>query len=447
MVALLSRKKSREPGIAETSRHPNGHDEHKEDPTMASSLPDNAISGSIAQSGSADAARQAVAAQIALAAAGFSDRAAVVDAVPAEHSSATALRSAHPQLSLETPKLNDPRPNNTERLSMPEWLPMSPETTSQETKLPVVPASPPQSNAILAPPELHVIAPTPISPSAAASTSKAATAGPDTLLHVGENPALAHGNEPSSGVWTHEAGSAAATNDTPSRPSATAEKPAKPRGGWKLFSSKRGLDKAGNPTFHRHSHISKAFCMHKGAVEPPASSRLGAQKAKKPADTSSKEKAAPAEKVAQPLSASPDSTSSPQATEDAKERDHLPAEPSKGRVKIADDANPSRDYNIPLATNATFGTDAYQTALEAPYPTSGTAGGIDYFAGNVTHRQVPANNHEDQAKLVSRQSQLDHHIRDDRQDEEDLTLAFSVKKAANNPEPALAYKVKQPPQA
>lgn len=73
--------------------------------------------------------------------------------------------------------------------------------------------------------------------------------------------------------------STSSSNPRPSQNGSTGSAPGKPRKGANLFSSKRGLDKAGNATIHRHKHIIKAFCMHKGAVEPGSASIADEEKA------------------------------------------------------------------------------------------------------------------------------------------------------------------------
>jgi hypothetical protein len=158
----------------------------------------------------------------------------------------------------------------------------------------------------------------------------------------------------------------------------------KKRGGPKLFGSKRGLDKQGNPTIHKHKHISKIFCMHKGALAP----------------------------------SSPEA----QALLHPPPPDTIPAESSKGKIRIASDAAESKPYNVPLATNATFGPDAYQTALEAPAETTGAT---DYFA-EARHKAIPVNNHEDRAETLTGGKALMQRLHTD--NEEDLTLAYKVLK-------------------
>lgn len=79
-------------------------------------------------------------------------------------------------------------------------------------------------------------------------------------------------------------GAALASTSTSATPRAanggeSSAPPGKPRKGANLFSSKRGLDKAGNATIHRHKHLIKAFCMHKGAVEPGSAINADEEKA------------------------------------------------------------------------------------------------------------------------------------------------------------------------
>lgn len=180
----------------------------------------------------------------------------------------------------------------------------------------------------------------------------------------------------------------------------------KKRGGPKLFGSKRGLDKQGNPTLHKHKHISRIFCMHKGALDPSSSE---------------------AQTILHP----------PQNT--------IPAEPSKGKIRIASDAAESKPYNVPLATNATFGPDAYHTALEAPTEITGAT---DYFA-EARHKAIPVNNHEDRAKTVTAGKALMERLHTD--NEEDLTLAYKVLKPPSADVPdrdaTLSFDVLKPPNA
>lgn len=182
----------------------------------------------------------------------------------------------------------------------------------------------------------------------------------------------------------------------------TAKQPTRKRGGWKLFSSKRGLDKEGNPTTHKHKHISKAFCMHKGAVDPSKS------QANIPV-----EKSAPA--VEDGIAGTTPTT-------------------NNNRIKIAPEATEGREErtynNAPLATNATFGPDAYHTAMEA-YPTSssGQEGEGDYF---TNMRKIPTvkptnvkEEEKDKAQMVKRPTEIMNRLHEGGTG--DLVLAFEVK--------------------
>jgi hypothetical protein len=181
-----------------------------------------------------------------------------------------------------------------------------------------------------------------------------------------------------------------------------AKQPNRKRGGWKLFSSKRGLDKEGNPTTHKHKHMSKAFCMHKGAVDPSKSQ-----------STIPVEKSAP-------------------AVEDGGIAGTTPA--NNNRIKIAPEATEGREErtynNAPLATNATFGPDAYHTAMEA-YPTSssGQEGEGDYF---TNMRKIPPvkptnvkDEEKDKAQMVKRPTEIMNRLHEGGTG--DLILAFEVK--------------------
>lgn len=179
------------------------------------------------------------------------------------------------------------------------------------------------------------------------------------------------------------------------------------RGGWQLFSSKRGLDKEGNPAVHKHKHLIRSLCMHKGAINPGD---------KRVAPTSTR------------------TTSESHARSDTTAVDSLPAEPGKNKIKIADSANASKDRaphgvnpNVPLGTNATFGPEDYQTALEGPE----ASGVTDYFSGvgELKHRAIPVNHvrsdTSDEAHIVRRDTELMQRLKTD--DSEQLTLAFQVK--------------------
>jgi len=202
-----------------------------------------------------------------------------------------------------------------------------------------------------------------------------------------------------------------ATTSKPVTPSPTAQ-PGRKRGGWKLFSSKRGLDKQGNPTTHKHKHISKAFCMHKGAIDPSKNvPTLGTSTEKSTIGTSN--------------------TTAVNGT----------ADPSNNRIKIAPEAIEGREErtynNAPLATNATFGPDAYHTAMEA-YPTSnGEEGdGGDYF---TNMRKIPIikptnveEEEKDKAKMVKRPTEIMNRLHEGGTG--DLVLAFEVKQPPIEPE-------------
>lgn len=191
-------------------------------------------------------------------------------------------------------------------------------------------------------------------------------------------------------------GSAAAAPAAVTKPAAS--QPGKKRGGWKLFSSKRGLDKQGNPTSHKHSHIMKAFCMHKGAVDP---SKL--------------------EKAAVPVTAAV--TAGPSTNADG--------EKDANKVKIAPEATVGREErvytNAPLATNATVGPEGYHTAMEGE-PEDPEAG--DYFTNirkipHVKPAEVDDATHPDDAKLVTRPSEILQKMHEGGTG--DLTMAFEVK--------------------
>lgn len=319
----------------------------------------------------------------------------------------------------------------------------------EETPPAAEPGTIPNSTAATAPSTTQSSVPAPAAtPSAAPSAAPVvdSTTAPVALTSIGT------GNAQPEVIKSSPAAAQAATTkpavtSPPSAATATTEKrvdggkAGKARGGWKLFSSKRGLDKAGNPTVYRHKHSVKAFCMHKGAINPNTSrktekaSTIVKEKSAIPADTHTSSEPASTEGLPKIVN----------GTSGLSSHGDLPAEPGKGRVKIAADANASKDYNIPLATNATFGTDAYHTAMEAPIMTGATRESIDYFSGNLTHRQVPVNNKPDQAKLVSRESQLERQLHTPGDADENLTLAYQVKKTVETDEPALAYKVKVAP--
>jgi hypothetical protein len=101
----------------------------------------------------------------------------------------------------------------------------------------------------------------------------------------------------------------------------------------------------------------------------------------------------------------------------------LPAEPSKNKVKIADDAAASKPTtNVPLATNATFGPEAYQTALEGPEI------GDDYFAQGDLRKAHPMPHdasEKDHAKTVLKPEALMQRLHTGGSG--DLVLAFEVK--------------------
>jgi hypothetical protein len=119
----------------------------------------------------------------------------------------------------------------------------------------------------------------------------------------------------------------------------------------------------------------------------------------------------------------------PAANGKATEKEVLPAEPSKGRVKIASDLPEGRISNAPLMTNATtatFGPEAYQTAREEAGPD-----GDDYFSdfrqARVEPHKVDERRHkDDHSRLVTRDSEIQHRLHDGGSPE--LTLAFEVKK-------------------
>lgn len=280
-----------------------------------------------------------------------------------------------------------------------------------------------------------------------ATSSSAPTAAPvaeptaATPVSSPESTKLAPGHDLKSASTKPAAVSSTSKANATTEKGSDRSKAGKARGGWKLFSSKRGLDKAGNPTVYRHKHSIKAFCMHKGAINPD-----GVSKTEKATAAVSEKATVPVDDPVQARSAvNAEPTANSKGAEGSKLDGELPAEPGKGRVKIAADANASKDYNVPLATNATFGTDAYHTAMEAPLMTGATGQSVDYFSGNLTHRQVPVNNNTEQAKLVSRESELERQLHTPGDADEDLTLAYQVKKTVEPEEPALAYKVKVPP--
>lgn len=221
-------------------------------------------------------------------------------------------------------------------------------------------------------------------------------------------------NNDTSATPAAAAASAVVNNHAAPTPSSQETKQAgRKRGGWKLFSSKRGLDKEGNATLHKHKHISKALCMHKGAIDPSWATQQSSQ-------------AAPSEKAA--------TGSAGLVAGAGGAANGTTTAPSDGRIKIAPEALEGREErtytNAPLATNATFGPDAYHTAMEA-YPTNaGNAEeGGDYF---TDMRKIPPvkpaavdDEHQDQAKLVSRPTEIMNRLHEGGTG--DLVLAFEVK--------------------
>lgn len=244
---------------------------------------------------------------------------------------------------------------------------------------------------------------------AAAST----TLGKDSKAEMHPNPTSATANTKPATAQSSAPATAALTKNTKTLSSASQNSTRK-RGGWKLFSSKRGLDKEGNPTSHAHKHIIKALCMHKGAISPSKNPSEIQKKVPEKTDTATSDAT---------LAAEPEATTANGAAD--------------GRIKIAPEATVGREErtynNAPLATNATFGPDAYHTAMEA-YPTTSDpnlegSGGGDYF---TNLKKIPPvkpslvdDEHQDKAKLVERPTEIMNRLHEGGTGE--LTLAFEVK--------------------
>lgn len=101
----------------------------------------------------------------------------------------------------------------------------------------------------------------------------------------------------------------------------------------------------------------------------------------------------------------------------------LPSEPGRDRVKIAPEAAASKPAtNAPLATNATFGPEAYQTALEGP------GEGDDYFTQGDLRKAHPKPHDEsvkDAAQTVAQPEKILQRLHTG--GSEDLVMAFEVK--------------------
>ena len=189
----------------------------------------------------------------------------------------------------------------------------------------------------------------------------------------------------------------AAMQNSASHSASAGSTPGKKRGGPNLFSSKRGLDKAGQPTLHKHKHIIKALCMHKGSI-PPSTSMASTSTAST-SETSRGNQDLPSIVVSD---------------------DTLVAEPGREKIRIASDANESRPHKASLPTDTSFGPDANATAMGAPEGET-----ADFFTDG-RHRTVPVNDHEDHAEVVSKPQDLMHRLQTDTS--EQLTMAFQVMK-------------------
>ena len=216
---------------------------------------------------------------------------------------------------------------------------------------------------------------------AAALTSKNETATSETAPHY---PPDEH--RTASGAYAENLGS----NTSQQKPAASLTR--KKRGGPKLFSSKRGLDKTGQPTLHKHKHLAKALCMHKGAIDPSSASAFASTSTASPevqAEDGELSSEAPA----------PDDT--------------LFSEPSKDKFRIAPDANESKASDAPISTNT----------VQDPEAAEGET--AEYFTDG-RHIAVPVNHHEDHAEVVTKPQDLMHRLQTDTS--EQLTMAFQVMK-------------------
>lgn len=150
----------------------------------------------------------------------------------------------------------------------------------------------------------------------------------------------------------------------------------KPRGGIKLFSRSRGLDKSGTPTIHHHKHVIKSLCMHKGSVEP------GSEAAKRQSEVEKTRSAAG----------------------DGAEQNGHSAPPVAAAQEVEPASAQRREERVASATPQ----EPIQS--ERPHPT-----------------QVHSMSQPDQAEAIATPAKLQNRLHSGQSD--DLTLAFKVKKA------------------